>query len=208
GGLNLYAFVNNDPVNRWDKLGLIRDTDLYYKSLKTDRCYFSYNFGVNDGMREKIGDWINGPGETKWLGTLNEVEEDIDQQMRQRNCCCIPLIYFTQHSGVPGMLVLESSKVIMSPTISKIQDMKLEEKKRKLLEESIRRETLFLKFVSKKMCKGGKVVFVECMSGAGEEGKILKDWLNDQFGNNVSITLFETNVKWCWGWTWGKEREN
>ncbi|MDD4406250.1 MAG: RHS repeat-associated core domain-containing protein [Parabacteroides sp.] len=37
GGLNLYGFVNNDPVNKWDKLGLISDERMYRRECESPR---------------------------------------------------------------------------------------------------------------------------------------------------------------------------
>ena len=42
GGLNLYAFVNNDPVNKWDKLGL------YRPKICGVGCNYNYNTSVNN----------------------------------------------------------------------------------------------------------------------------------------------------------------
>jgi RHS repeat-associated protein len=194
GGLNLYAFVNNDPVNKWDKLGLdfaswCNGGTCYHNFTSdgnNDNCVFSYNFGVDDGFWEKIGDWINGPRRTKWLSTMNEVQEDIERQMKQRNCCCIPLIYFTQHGGIPGYLALGESTSIDIGYLDMLRD-----------EMKIAAEKQFLKYVSKKMCKGGKIVFMQCMSGEGEDGERLEKWLKGIIGNDIKLELFKTKVRWC-----------
>lgn len=194
GGLNLYAFVNNDPVNKWDKLGLdfaswCNGGTCYHNFTSdgnNDNCVFSYNFGVNDGFWEKTGDKFHGPWRTKWLGTLEEVKRDIDQQMKQRNCCCIPLIYFTQHNGTPGILTLGETLITASII------------KNNYPEHLIANEKGFLKYVSGKMCKGGEIQFMQCMSGAGEDGERLEKWLKGIIGNDTKVVLFKTNVKWCY----------
>ena len=117
---------------------------------------------------------------------MNEVQEDIERQMKQRNCCCIPLIYFTQHSGVPGYLALGESTSINIGYLDMLRD-----------EMKIAAEKQFLKYVSKKMCKGGKIVFMQCMSGEGEDGERLEKWLKGIIGNDIKLELFKTKVRWC-----------
>lgn len=176
GGKNLYAFVLNDPLRYFDYLGL-------------EGCNLSYSFDDDDKWWEKTA----FPSNTKWFKTLDEAKKDIKQQLR--TCCCINKIYFTQHNGVAGILQTGEGSI----PINVVQRIQANAAHKKILQESIQREQDFLKFVKKFMCKGGKVIFVQCKSGAGPEGEELKKWLQGLFGPNVDVTLYADGVRWFYG---------
>jgi hypothetical protein len=86
-------------------------------------------------------------------------------------------------------------------SISEIEriENELDEARKREREKGIKRELDFLNFVSKFMCQSGKVVFVQCNTGSGPDGKELKEWLGGVFGSDVDITLYEEGVKWFYG---------
>ncbi len=61
GGINLYAFVGNDGVNRWDRLGLLSSSDVI--DLVSDICEKELGgdwafFDIEVGDQQAFGDWI------------------------------------------------------------------------------------------------------------------------------------------------------
>ncbi|MDD4406301.1 MAG: RHS repeat-associated core domain-containing protein [Parabacteroides sp.] len=53
GGLNLYAFVNNDPVNKWDKLGLWKEDKKTRK--KRRRTYIQESGDTREDLARIVG---------------------------------------------------------------------------------------------------------------------------------------------------------
>ena len=212
GGLNLYGFVNNDPVNKWDLLGMLQDErinpEVLIISSSEHKCVFSYNFGIDDGKWEKFGDWLHGPGSLpekilwpkssrnmKWVETITDVEKDLEQQMKKRNCCCISTIYFTAHSGKSGHLSLGKNGNSNIMFLSSYIDGRF----RVQTDKDITISKSFFDKISSKMCKDGEIVFVECSVGSGDEGNIMKKWFEKTYGPNVKFKLFPCEVKWNWG---------
>jgi len=132
GGKNLYGFVINNSLNQVDLFGLVG-------------CTLSYSFDDDDSWWEKPLYPIN----TKWLKTFDEIKKDIKEQLK--TCCCIKKIYFTQHNGVPGTLVIGSGQ--LSAKELQIIFSAINDAKRRIIIERNKKELDFLKFVKTFMCK-------------------------------------------------------
>jgi hypothetical protein len=156
-------------------------------------CEPSYSFDNDEAWWERLA----YPQGTKWANTLAEVEADLRHRLISGSCCCFRKIYLTQHNGVPGNLQLGDRSV--STTILNQLNAEADLGRRKVREESLQREEVFLRFVSKFMCPGGKIVFVQCESGARPEGDALREWIGGILGPKADFQLFEEGVRWFYG---------
>ena len=77
GGLNLYGFVNNDPVNKWDNLGLQVCCEPRKDPTGVSSCVYHYK-GLIWHAYSQIGSWTVG-----WAGDPPE-EESLDGKIT--NC--------------------------------------------------------------------------------------------------------------------------
>jgi RHS repeat-associated protein len=197
GGKNLYAFVQNAPVANYDYLGLsLGIPTCGYGCIQPGslneplgECDLAYNFDDDESWWE----FLAQPSYTKWITTISEVSKDIEGRMTK--CCCIRKIYFTAHSGAPGVLTLGEGAQVPGNLLERLK-AEMNEAHRRAIERTLQHEREFLQLVSRYMCKGGHVTFVECNAAQGPEGAALKAWLESIFGPDVDITLFEQSVRW------------
>lgn len=195
---NLYCFSDNDSIARVDVLGLegidpggdwtpVMDPD----PARTP-CTLAYNFDDDESWYEMFAQ----PVSTKWISKMNEVRKDIHERMK--HCCCIQKIFFTTHSGSPGVIILGMDAQVSGDVLVKMYAA-VDEAHRRSAQRSHQREREFLQFVQKYMCKGGRVTFVQCDVEQGPQGKALRKWLEGIFGSDVDVTLFAGDVRWFYG---------
>src|SRR5205085_9920907 len=101
------------------------------------------------------------------------------------------------HSGNSGTLILATDASVTGETILKIQAESNPRRKAKE-EATIARETEFLRMVSRYMCKGGRVTFIECDVAQGPAGQALSDWTKSIWGPDVTVTLYGGSVRWSY----------
>ena len=187
GSLNIYAFVNNKSIEKVDLLGLAK-------------LVLTYDYADDSYFFER---WFFMPGDTSSVLNISETKKDISSKIRHYHpegkdpCDCIQHITFTGHSGVPGTITFGSGEQISADDIRRINNT-LDEKRRKIYEQSIKNEQDFLNFVNGYLCKNAKVEFAQCQSGGGDNGEILKEYLKTIFSPDVILVLYNTNIKWSY----------
>ena len=154
GSLNIYAFVNNKSIEKVDLLGLAK-------------LVLTYDYADDSYFFER---WFFMPGDTSSVLNISETKKDISSKIRHYHpegkdpCDCIQHITFTGHSGIPGTITFGSGEQISADDIRRINNT-LDEKRRKIYEQSIKNEQDFLNFVNGYLRKNAKVEFAECQSG-------------------------------------------
>ena len=187
GSLNIYAFVNNKSIEKVDLLGLAK-------------LVLTYDYADDSYFFER---WFFMPGDTSSVLNISETKKDISSKIRHYHpegkdpCDCIQHITFTGHSGIPGTITFGSGEQISADDIRRINNT-LDEKRRKIYEQSIKNEQDFLNFVNGYLRKNAKVEFAECQSGGGDNGEILKEYLKTIFSPDVILVLYNTNIKWSY----------
>jgi RHS repeat-associated protein len=83
GGLNLCGFVGNDPVNRWDRLGLMEKEcgTLVVRALETSQNWWEElwtrilvpHMFIITASGERLDEFGSGQGETHWTATRNPI---------------------------------------------------------------------------------------------------------------------------------------
>ena len=168
GGLNLYGFVGNNPIDQIDFLGL--------DCRKTATFEFAQD---NQGVFE--------PSDKVNVSSLDEINLGIFVKKYDENgdCCkgeCIKEIIISAHGSGAGTLSLGGYYFdVRSTHYATLPDDKLTTPTRESKAQYLKARSALLaldaKMADKKMCKNSKVVFLVCNAGEGSLGSELQSQL-------------------------------
>lgn len=188
GGLNLYGFVGNGSINAFDKLGL-------------DKLTLTYDMQSKDNTS-----WLERlmmPGNTEWAISMDEALKSLKAKVGKydpggKNCNCILKLTITGHSGVPGIISLGDGMV--SPegieSLEKTRQKYQQNERYKKLLDALSREEQFLSTIKGLMCReGASIDFAQCQT----EHPDTRKFLEQVFGDDVDVILYDLNVRWEWG---------
>ena len=188
GGINLYGFVGNNGVNRWDLLGL-KKINLKYSILGRGDYYWD-EWAVNWGANI--------------VTDLEDIVADAEEQVGKyrsdgkNNCNCIKQLTIWSHGnsgsiefGPTSKNLTVSARDTLKRAIEKAikvsPALEMNAKDEEVVEISINKKLLKLKSL---MCEDGNITFEGCDSGLGESGGRLESKLTNLFGQDYpKITM-------------------
>ncbi|WP_176014022.1 RHS repeat-associated core domain-containing protein [Victivallis sp. Marseille-Q1083] len=202
GGVNLYGFVQNNIINRFDILGLAGNSDVKWvenlqKYEGARRLNLTYELSP-EGEEATPGNLPRGTVFAK--GDLNIIINDIENILKDSYdpyCHCIESITITAHSGLEGSLNFGNAGTFS------VQDARdyLDGKNMKLRVNSNAKIYKFLFLIKKYLCEDNSwIYFSQCNTGGGEDGAVLLEFLTEFFsGTNTVIYLDTRSVFWFIG---------
>ena len=163
GGLNLYGFLGNDPVNGWDYLGL-DELDLKYDAL------------VRQNFREWVA-FLDAPG--KRVNTMREMLDDIDEEVSKNCDNCVKTLLIVAHGS--------AGQVNIAGTVFDAHDLgfQLRLEAHGAPQEQISK-LLLMRELAGYMCDNATITWNACNFGSEGNDVRLRSAFNDIFGPGVT----------------------
>ena len=169
GGLNIYGFIGNNPIEMADLLGLD----------KLDLSYLTTDFGIIDWL------WAGSPTRVE---NLNDIVANVIAKIGKKHDAtgkcgnCIHTLTLTAHSGLEGFISFSSTD-IPSQNSDNYSNGNF---------SSPQAAASFAE-LKKYFCTDGKLILLECSAGAGDAGT---DALRDLSKIvNVPVTAPQTPIR-------------
>ncbi|MEI7901622.1 MAG: RHS repeat-associated core domain-containing protein, partial [bacterium] len=188
GGHHLYGFVGNKSTIAFDKLGLEKLT-LTYDMQRRDRTSWLERLMM--------------PGNTVWSTSMTDALNSLIEKVGKFDpdgvdCNCIRMLTISGHSGIPGFISFGGGSFIDPKSIRDRDEILKKYENNPVYKDFIEkqnREHDFLVAVSGLMCRNGAVIrFAQCQTEHPETRKFLEEI----FGDDVTVILYELDVKWKW----------
>jgi RHS repeat-associated protein len=208
GGVNLYGFVGNNPVRRWDFLGKFGGPA--WDQHRPQGGWCKDNLVLEFIKKEEIGNawerfWLQ-PNDATYVNSLDQAIVEVKNTKAYKkydsegNCCnghCIKHFVISAH-GQPGAInfIPGSEQYSALDNFDQFKwniPSEFSHDLRNRIHNHFKTELLF-KLVNGVLCQGARVTLVVCFAGEGTEGTALMNDLKQHFPNAQTIDIYKGQV--------------